>query len=113
VATQLQDFTNGTVTRLAGADRYGTAAATSAATFAPGVPVAFVASGEAFPDALAGAVAAAIGHGPILLVPPTSIPSVVEVELTRLQPARIVVLGGPDAVTPKAATALQAYVVTP
>ncbi|HET7668140.1 MAG TPA: glycosyl hydrolase family 18 protein, partial [Mycobacterium sp.] len=46
-------------TRLAGADRYATAAAISAASFSPGVAVAYLATGATFPDALAGGTAAA------------------------------------------------------
>ena len=42
------------VDRHAGADRYATAAAISAATFGTGVQVAFVATGTDFPDSLAG-----------------------------------------------------------
>ncbi|MHB1801537.1 MAG: cell wall-binding repeat-containing protein [Actinomycetes bacterium] len=84
-----------TIVRLAGADRYATAAAVAAATFGPGVPVAFLATGQNFPDALAGAAAAAHAGGPVLLVPPTGIPAEVATELRRLAPRRIVLLGGP------------------
>ncbi|HYM53052.1 MAG TPA: S8 family serine peptidase, partial [Candidatus Dormibacteraeota bacterium] len=45
--------------RLAGADRYATAAAVSAASFGAGVPVAYVATGTNFPDALAAGPVAA------------------------------------------------------
>ena len=38
------NYTNGTVTRIAGADRYDTSAMVSAATFDPGVAVAYVAT---------------------------------------------------------------------
>ncbi|HET9436051.1 MAG TPA: glycosyl hydrolase family 18 protein [Candidatus Limnocylindrales bacterium] len=87
------------VTRLGGADRYATAAAVSRATYAPGVPVVYLASGTGFADALAGAPAAGMQNGPVLLVTATSIPSVVATELARLKPARIVVLGGTGAIT--------------
>lgn len=83
-----------TVNRLAGADRYATAAMISAATYPAGVPVAYVATGRDFPDALAGAAAATRRGGPVLLVPGTSLPSVVRGELDRLNPTQIVVLGG-------------------
>lgn len=86
------------VTRLAGADRYGTAAAISAAT-APGVSVLYVASGTSYPDALAAAPIAAKAHTPVLLVPWDNIPSVIAAELGRLHPRRIVVLGGPSTVS--------------
>ena len=53
------------VTRLSGADPAGTAAAVSAATFSPGVSVAYVATSTTFADALAGGAAIG-GRGPIL-----------------------------------------------
>jgi putative cell wall-binding protein/spore germination protein YaaH len=87
------------VTRLAGADRYGTAAAVSAANIGAGPSTVFVATGTAFPDALAGAVAAARASTALLLVQPTSIPSATATELKRLHPSQIVVLGGAGAVS--------------
>jgi hypothetical protein len=99
----------GTVTRLAGADRYATAAAISAATFASGVPVAFIATGENYPDALAGGPAAAAHGAPVLLVRTTSIPPSISAELARLAPGRIVVLGGPSVVSEGVASSLGAY----
>jgi len=81
-------------TRIAGADRYSTAVAISQTYFAPDVPVAFIAVGTNFPDALAGAAVAGRLGGPILLVKPTSIPAIVRSELKRLRPGRLVILGG-------------------
>ncbi len=85
--------------RLAGATRYETAARISADAFAPGVPVAFVATGSGFPDALGGGAAAAALGGPVLLTDGASLPPATREELTRLQPARIAVLGGAAAVS--------------
>ena len=109
VETALAGYTAGTVTRIAGADRYATAAAISAATFAPDVPIAYVATGKKFPDALAGAVVAALGPGPMLLVPGETIPPSVAEELGRLNPARIVVLGGTSVVSAGVEAALAGY----
>ena len=110
VATRLAGYaTTGVVERLAGADRYATAAAVSRATFAPGVPVVYVSTGTSFPDALSGGVAAGRQQGPVLLVSPTSVPAATRAELDRLDPARIVVLGGTSAVSAGVATALDAY----
>ena len=81
-------------TASAGADRYATAAAISRAAFDPGGPTAFIATGTTFPDALAGAPASAQLGGPLLLVTKTGIPSATATELSRLRPARIVILGG-------------------
>jgi putative cell wall-binding protein len=101
----------GGVQRLAGADRYATAAAVSAATFPAGVPVAYVTTGTAFPDALTGGVAAGREGGPLLLVQPNQLPAVTAGELSRLRPARIVVLGGTGAVTDGVLAALQPYAI--
>ena len=98
VVQTLETYTSGSVTRLAGADRFATAAAISRATFAPNVPKVYIANGLNFPDALAGSAAAAHEGAPMLLVTPTGIPSATAVELARLNPASIVVLGGPVAV---------------
>lgn len=103
----------GTPTRVAGADRYGTAAAVSRAHFTPGVPVAFVATGTNFPDALAGGPAAGVQGGPMLLTEPGSLPQVTRDELARLQPGRIVVLGGTGAITAAVAEELQAFTAGP
>ncbi|MGV9192992.1 cell wall-binding repeat-containing protein [Microbacterium sp. MC2] len=103
----------GQVTRLAGADRYETSAAVSAVTFAQGAPVAFIASGELFPDALSGSAAAAAQAGPVLLTTPTALPGAITDELGRLQPQRIVVLGGEGAVSPQVHSALAAYTAGP
>ena len=101
-----------TPTRLAGSDRYSTAAAISAATYAPGVSVVYVASGVGFADALAGAPAAGTAGGPLLLVPGSSIPSVIAAELSRLQPGRIVVLGGASVVSDGVLTELAGYIAS-
>lgn len=84
--------------RLSGYDRYATATAVSQ-QFEPGVPVAYVATGSNFPDALAAAAAAANLGGPLLLTPKNSVPAGVIDELNRLQPAEIVIVGGANAVS--------------
>jgi subtilisin len=99
------------MTRLAGPDRFGTAAAISAATFAPGVPVVYIATAYAFPDALAGASAAGTIKGPVLLAAATGpLHSATAAELRRLAPARIVILGGSGAISNAVATSLASYV---
>lgn len=85
----------GTADRQSGQDRYQTSAAISAATFAPGIDVVYLASGATFPDALSGSAAAGVQGGAVLLAEPRGIPTSVQNELRRLSPARIVLLGGP------------------
>ncbi|GAA1770055.1 cell wall-binding repeat-containing protein [Agromyces humatus] len=105
----LKPYTSGSVTRLAGGDRFATSAAISKASFSAGVPVAYVANGLNFPDALSGAPVAGIQGGPVLLARATSIPASVATELKRLKPKRIVVLGGTGVTTPTLQNALKAY----
>jgi len=86
--------------RLAGADRFATAAAISAATFEPNVPAVYLATGGAFPDALAGSAAAGAAGGPVLLLGREEVPAATQAELARLRPQRVVVvLGGSAAVS--------------
>ena len=103
----------GTVSRLAGGDRYATSALISKSGYAPGVPVAYIATGANFPDALSAAPLAGLQGGPILLVPGTSIPSAIAAELVRLKPARIVILGSTVTVSSGVATALSFYTTGP
>jgi hypothetical protein len=60
----------------------------------PTTETAYIATGENFPDALAMSTAAALGIGPVLLVQLNSIPAVTLTELNRLQPPRVVIVGG-------------------
>jgi putative cell wall-binding protein len=103
----------GTPSRIAGADRYATAAAVSRAHFGPGAPVAYVATGTNFPDALAGGPAAGVQGGPVLLTEKGKLPPATRDELVRLRPGRIVVLGGIGAVSASVAEQLQAYTSAP
>jgi putative cell wall-binding protein len=88
------------VSRIDGSDRFETSAAVSKAAYpAGGVPVAFVASGAGFPDAIAAGPAAAKLGGPLLLTGPDTVPASVLTELKRLAPAKIVIVGGTAAVS--------------
>jgi len=109
VGTQLGSYTSGSVRRIAGADRYQTAAAVSAAYFATGVSTAFIATGLDYPDALAGVGYAASLGAPVLLTTPTRLPSSTTAELARLKPGRIIILGGTSAVSAAVGSALAAY----
>lgn len=108
VQDQLHLMAPGGAHRLAGANRYETAAVI-ARTFSIPVGTAYVATGTDYPDALAGVPAAGLSDGPILLVTPTGIPAATAERLDRLDPQRIVVLGGNGAVSPSVANQLQQY----
>lgn len=99
VARRLGDLTDGAVERRAGTTRYETAVEISRSHF-DSTEVVYLASGSAFPDALAAAPLAGKEPGPVLLAQRDSLPGVVEDELRRLAPAKIVVLGGEGAVGP-------------
>ncbi|HYD11117.1 MAG TPA: cell wall-binding repeat-containing protein, partial [Acidimicrobiales bacterium] len=98
-----------TATRLAGVDRYATAAAVAHATFQPGVPVVYVATGLSFVDALPAGAAAAQRGGPVLLTARNSLPASTAEELGRLRPGEIVVVGGPGAVSDAVVQQLDQY----
>lgn len=98
----------GAATRVSGADRYGTSAAVSADAF-PTADTVLISSGGTFPDALSGSAAAALLDAPMLLVAKDGVPSAVAKELSRLQPSKIVVLGGDGTVASKTVEALGGY----
>lgn len=96
-----------TVARWAGADRYEVAAGISNANFATGVSTVYIANGLASADALAAGPVAVRDGGPILLTRKDSVPADVLAELERLNPARIVVLGGLGSVSFRVADELE------
>jgi glucose/arabinose dehydrogenase/putative cell wall-binding protein len=104
---------SGQAIRVAGADRYATAAEISERWYAPGSPAAFVAVGSNFADALAGGPAAALRDSPLLLVRTNGIPGPTDAELKRLKPQRIYVLGGTGVINPAVAAALDGYTAGP
>ncbi|MGC5075949.1 cell wall-binding repeat-containing protein [Agrococcus sp. DT81.2] len=91
-------------TRLAGADRYATAAAISRHGYPSGAAAAYVASGEGFADALSAGAAAAHRRAPLLLTGRDALPASVRTELQRLRPGSIVLAGG----TPSVSAAVEA-----
>lgn len=97
VVVDLRGYTDGAVTRIAGKDRYGTAAMLSQTW--DSADTVYVATGANFPDALAGAAAAGAEDAPILLTRGTSLPSATQAELDRLDPKHVVVLGGPSSIS--------------
>jgi putative cell wall-binding protein len=87
------------VSRIAGADRYEVSATVSQKAFGATRPIAYIAAGATFADALSGSAAAGKMGGPVLLVPKDSVPTAISDELRRLAPAKIVVLGGTASVS--------------
>ncbi len=83
--------------RLAGDNRYETAAAISGDGFASAGTVV-LALGSNWPDALSATVLAHATSGPILLVERSRMPIVTKDELLRLRPSRVYVVGGTSAI---------------
>lgn len=95
------------VTRWAGADRYATAA--RVATDFGSADVVYVATGENYPDALAGAARAGALDGPVLLVRADAVPAATKTALSSLNPVEIRALGGATAISDDVLTVLSAY----
>jgi hypothetical protein len=96
------------VTRIAGSNRYETAALASQAAYPTGAPVCYVVSGENFPDALA---AGSFSNGPVLLTQATRLPKATADEVRRLRVKRVVVIGGTSVVSQSVVEELDRLVV--
>jgi len=95
--------------RLGGADRYATAVTITKRLFPSGdAPVVYLASGETYADALSAGPAAAYAGGAVLLTARSTLPAVVEAELIRLSPDRVVFVGATAAVTSAVADRVRA-----
>lgn len=94
--------------RIAGADRYQTAAAISHATFADGSAARVVlATGASFADALAANGLAGALDSPVLLTPTADLHPAVIGELARLDARRVTVVGGTSAVSAQVVSTLE------
>lgn len=101
-----------TVTRVAGSDRFATAAAISTEAFPSPAAVdqVYVASGTGFADALSAGAAAAAHHQALLLTAADSLSAATRAELARLHPHRVVIVGGTSAISPHVLSAISAAV---
>jgi len=95
---------SGSARRLAGANRYETAAAVAAEV--DNADTVFIATGEDFPDALAGSALAGARDAPLMLTKQDRLPDPTRAQLDRLAPERVVVLGGTGAVSNAVVTEL-------
>ncbi|MCJ1684320.1 cell wall-binding repeat-containing protein [Rathayibacter sp. VKM Ac-2928] len=81
------------VARVAGVDRYETAALVSVEGYVPRDSPLYVASGANWPDALSAGPAASAQRGSLLLTDPLVLPETVARQVEDLRPSRIVVVG--------------------
>lgn len=97
--------------RLSGQTRYDTAIAISKEAFPSGADTVVIATGQNYPDALAGAALADAFDAPLLIVP-SVLPDAVKSEILRLHPTDVLLLGGEDVVSRDIADWLTANVTT-
>jgi len=86
-------------TRVAGPNRYATAAAIAASAFPAGASTVYLASGVAFPDALTASALGAAAGAPVLLAAPNALPAETATALTSLHAKEVVIVGGTSAVS--------------
>jgi putative cell wall-binding protein len=86
-------------TRVAGPNRYATAAAIAAEAFASGASTVYLSSGAAFPDALTASALGAAAGAPVLLTAPNALPAETTAALTSLHAKDVVIVGGTSAVS--------------
>lgn len=89
--------------RLGGADRYEASRNINVEAFTSAT-TAFVATGLNFPDALAGAALAGNQGSPLFIVPGTCVPFSIVGSINALGSNRLVILGGPNSVSPAVET---------
>jgi len=107
----LSDALPGLVTRrsttvISGGDAFELAVAVSRELFRSTADTVHVITAQTFPDAVMGGLVAHQATGPVLLTERDRIPAVTRAEIRRLQPARIVIVGGVQAVSPGVARQL-------
>lgn len=90
-----------TSSRAGGENRYATAAAVAAETHPESTHRVVLARGDAFPDGLAGAPLARQLEAPLLLTRKHSLPAPTQQALRDLNATEVVLLGGPDAISPR------------
>lgn len=101
-----------TVERISGQTRYDTSIKVSQAGFSQSY-YAIIASGENYPDAMAGGQLAGYLKAPLLITPSTGISAALQSELGRLGVQHVYLLGGTTALPEAIATTLrQNYQVT-
>lgn len=112
VETALRTVPGATVERIAGTDRYATAAAVARRVVADDPAVysgdAFVVRGDDFADALGISPIAYSQHTPVLLTRSGSLPAATESALIDIGASDVRVIGGQAAVSPSVVAALEA-----
>lgn len=109
VETALRPYALERVVRIDGKDGYEVAANVSRDVVAWTSDTVYIASGGGFSDAVAAAGVASTWGRPVLLTAQGYLPASVAAELDRLEPSRIVVVGGPASVSDRVLSMLRSY----
>ena len=97
------------VDRLQGADRFAVSAAIAEEAYPSGTKTVFLANGGGYADALSAGPAAVTQSAPLLLTQAGSLPDVVADSIqNQLKPTKIVIVGGPNSVSPAVEKQLKA-----
>lgn len=105
------DQPNDGIVRLEGADRYETAAEISMAAFGES-PIALVASGEQFADALGASALTKTYEAPILLTKRNALPEITATALKELGVDTVYIVGGEGSVSEDVKTELETIATT-
>lgn len=105
VESQVDAATTAQIRRIAGNDRYSTAAAVTELAF-PTADAVYVAAGTGFADALSAGAPGGILRRPVLLTATTTLPAATRAQITRLANPDVIVLGGTAAVSNTVVTEL-------
>jgi putative cell wall-binding protein len=100
------------VVRVAGTTRYGTAAEAATQAYPTGSTNVVLASGEKFPDALAGGGLAGSLDAPILLAQQNAVPAETTAALAELGADNVTILGGTEAISAAVEAGLEAAGLT-
>lgn len=106
IATAFATHGSGETARVAGDNRYDTAAQLATDAFPEGATTVILASGEDFPDALAAAALAGDRDAPVLLTRRETLPTETRAALDELGPVSVIILGGTAAVDESVETTL-------
>jgi len=101
-----------TTSRIAGVNRYATAAEIAQAKFPTGADVAILASGLNFPDAMSAGYLAGLDSAPILLTDPTTLSPETQAAFATLKTQKVIIVGGTGAVADSVKTAVEALTST-
>lgn len=106
------NFASSNVRRIAGVDRYATAIEISKEGWHSGSDTVVLARGDNYADALAGVPLAYRLDAPILLTRTSSLTASTRAEIIRLNPSKVIILGGTGAVSDAVATELRGMNLT-